>query len=108
MVIALKQSKPSLQKITEDINESLRLKNNPPSNQGPYRGFIARVMFRTNVACLSANKTNIAYIDSGGTHNFFNSRSYFETYDKTDITDVSVASSTSTLVGKGTITLPIN
>ena len=54
------------------------------------------------------NKTNVAYIDSGGTHHFFHSRSYFETYETIDTTDVSVASGKSNLVGKGTVTLPIN
>ena len=87
-----------LSEIAEMIDRRMP-KNNQSSDQGPCRGFMASIKYRSSVACLSEQKSNIAYIDSGGTHHFLRSRSMFETYEKIDITDVDVASGISELVG---------
>lgn len=81
---------------------------NPPfPPPGPYKGFLASIKYRSKVACLSTSKVDTAYIDNGATHNFFHDRTRFETYEKMDTTDVSIASAISCLVGYGIITLPI-
>ena len=62
------------------------------------------IKYRNSVGCFSVQKSSIAYIESGGTHYLFHSRSVFETYEKIDIIDVRVASRISKIIGKGLVT----
>eukprot|EP00171_Calliarthron_tuberculosum_P001071 IDg1071t1 len=79
-----------------------------PFYDGGYRGFMAKLKFKSNVARCSQDKTKDAYIDSGATHHFFHSRSSFTNYKSIDTENVKAASGFSKIVGKGTVRLPVD
>ena len=88
---------------------AVRAYNNQQNpHQANFRGFMAKLKYRSNVASLSDEKCADAYVDSGATHHFFHSKTSFQTYEKIRPESVKAASSTSKLVGKGTIKFPIN
>ncbi len=90
------------------ISALQNIQNSINSDQNSFRGFIARIKYGTNVAVVSEEKFNDAFVDSGATHHFFHNRSNFFNYEHISIESVNAASSTSKLIGKGTVQLPID
>ena len=68
---------------------------------------MASIKYCSSISSLSVQKYNFAYINSGGTHHFFHSRSVLQTYEKIDVTDVGVAPGISMLVGNRLVILSI-
>ena len=81
---------------------------NDEDDSRPFKGFMAKAKFRSKIACLSTEKTNDAYIDSGASHHFFFLRSAFITYSPISNETVRAASESTNLVGKGTVFIPID
>jgi len=73
-----------------------------------YYGFMARIKFRSSIATCDERKKNVSLLDSGGSHNFYFSRDSFSNYRQIEPETVTVASSTSMVVGNGTICVPID
>jgi len=69
---------------------------------------MAKLKYQSRVANVSGEKCDDAYIDSGATHHFFHDKSSFLTYKKKISEPVKAASSTSRLIGKTFVKLPID
>lgn len=68
---------------------------------------MAKLKFRSSVAQVGIEKTHDALIDSGGTHHFFHSRQFFNSYESMNKEDVLSASGTSIIIGKGDVWIPL-
>lgn len=67
-----------------------------------------KLKFQIRFATIADEKFNDAYVDSGVTHHFFRTNSSFLFYERINPESVKVASSTSKLIGKCTVRLPID
>ena len=68
---------------------------------------MVQLKFRSTVATVSKNKSDTSLVDSGGTHHFFHSKTFFRKYEVMYKTNVQSATETSIIAGKGQVFLPI-
>lgn len=69
---------------------------------------MAKIKFKSTLEKFNDEKEPNALIDSGGTHHFFYSKSSFETYEEIPSKKVKSAAGQSSIVGRGTVRLPID
>lgn len=101
------------------INQPIRYKNKPQessnnNNKSVLPGQLAptarmaRQKCCTSIAQAVEPKTSSVYVDPGATHNFFNTKVVFIAYTQIAPEVVESASSTSSIIGKGTVEIPID
>lgn len=77
-----------------------------PTNHQFYARMTQTMLF-SRIATIETNKIDHAYIDSGATHNFFRSKSAFQTYKKINPEPLKAAHGETMMIGKETVFIPI-
>lgn len=78
-----------------------------PPPQAPFNPHARIARLSSNIAVADSKKMDVAYIDSGATHNFFHSEKLFSKYEKINKVEVNVAKGKAFAIGRGTVTVNV-